>query len=96
MRATETTTSSYVCKNSFCGATGKEKYTALKTTEKNFAKKYLRDCLKAISLPKENGFSKNLLDTLKTSLQKNPPEMLFWMSDHFNIRNTELAQQILN
>jgi len=37
---------------------------------------------------------KNLLDTLKTSLEKNPPEMLFWMSDHFNIRSTELAQQI--
>lgn len=37
---------------------------------------------------------KNLLDTLKASLDKNPPEMLFWMSDHFNVRSTELAQQI--
>lgn len=42
----------YVCKNFFCGVIGKEKYMALKTMEKNFAKKSLHDCLKAITLPK--------------------------------------------
>lgn len=37
---------------------------------------------------------KHLLDTLKTSLEKNPPELLIWIDDHFNQRSNELALQI--
>ena len=37
---------------------------------------------------------KHLLDTMKISLEKTPPELLNWIDDHFNIRSTELAQQI--
>jgi len=37
---------------------------------------------------------KHLLDTLQTSLEKSPPELLIWIDDHFNQRSNELALQI--
>ena len=37
---------------------------------------------------------RHLLDTLKTSLEKKPPELSIWMDDHFNHRSNELALQI--
>jgi hypothetical protein len=37
---------------------------------------------------------KHLLDTLKISFEKNPPELSIWIDDHFNHRSNELALQI--
>lgn len=37
---------------------------------------------------------KELLDTLQLSLQKEPPELLIWIDDHFDQRSIELALQI--
>jgi len=37
---------------------------------------------------------KELLDTLELSLQKEPPELLIWIDDHFEQRSIELALQI--
>ncbi|WP_157626121.1 hypothetical protein [Sphingobacterium sp. B29] len=52
MKATETTISSYDYKNFFYGVTGKEKYTALKTMEKNSVRGYLNASPKATTSPK--------------------------------------------
>jgi hypothetical protein len=72
----------------------KRKVYGFKNYGEEFCRKVFTRLSESYHPAKIERLFKNLLDTLKISLKKNPPEMLFWMSDYFNSRSTELAQQI--
>lgn len=72
----------------------KRKVYGFKNYGEEFCQKVLKRLSESYHPAKIERLFKHLLDTLKTSVEKNPTELLIWMDDHFNARSNELAQQI--
>lgn len=72
----------------------KRKVYGFKNYGEEFCQKVFKRLSESYHPAKIERLFKHLLETLKTSLEKNPAELLLWMDDHFNARSTELAQQI--
>jgi hypothetical protein len=72
----------------------KRKVYGFKNYGEEFCQKVFKRLSESYHPAKIERLFKHLLDTLKTSLEKNPAEILIWMDDHFNHRSNELALQI--
>ncbi|HEX8377675.1 MAG TPA: hypothetical protein VF602_07640 [Pedobacter sp.] len=72
----------------------KRKIYGFKNYGEEFCQKVFKRLSESYHPAKIERLFKYLLETLTTSLEKNPSELLIWMDDHFNVRSTELAQQI--
>jgi len=72
----------------------KRKVYGFKNYGEEFCQKVFKRLSESYHPAKIERLFKHLLDTLRISLEKNPPELLIWMDDHFNIRSNELALQI--
>lgn len=72
----------------------KRKVYGFKNYGEEFCQKVFKRLSESYHPAKIERLFKHLLDTLRTSLEKNPAEILIWMDDHFNHRSNELALQI--
>ncbi len=72
----------------------KRKVYGFKNYGEEFCQKVFKRLSESYHPAKIERLFKHLLETLRTSLEKSPTELLIWMDDHFNLRSTELAQQI--
>ena len=72
----------------------KRKVYGFKNYGEEFCQKVFKRLSESYHPAKIERLFKHLLNTLKTSLEKNPAEILIWMDDHFNHRSNELALQI--
>lgn len=72
----------------------KRKVYGFKNYGEEFCQKVFKRLSESYHPAKIERLFKHLLDTLRISLEKNPPELLIWMDDHFNHRSNELALQI--
>ncbi len=72
----------------------KRKVYGFKNYGEEFCQKVFKRLSESYHPAKIERLFKHLLDTLRTSLEKNPAEILIWIDDHFNHRSNELALQI--
>lgn len=72
----------------------KRKVYGFKNYGEEFCQKVFKRLSESYHPAKIERLFKHLLDTLRTSLEKNPAEILIWIDDHFNNRSNELALQI--
>lgn len=72
----------------------KRKVYGFKNYGEEFCQKVFKRLSESYHPAKIERLFKHLLDTLRTCLEKKPPELLIWMDDHFNQRSNELALQI--
>jgi hypothetical protein len=72
----------------------KRKVYGFKNYGEEFCQKVFKRLSESYHPAKIERLFKHLSDTLKISLEKNPPELVIWMDDHFNHRSNELALQI--